>query len=996
MDDIFGIPLSSVLVALVVAFVLSLLAIGWIFWRRPVIFKAGVRNIPRRRAQSILILVGLMLSTMIISAALGTGDTVHHSLTNGIYQSYGNVDLLVVQSQQIDAPYIDRSTTIDASALELVDRSLAGNDQVDGIMPLLDAHMPVRNLSKQQSEPDVVSLGIDPSRLDAFGKLTSTTGKAIDFSAMPANTVVLSKTAADRLDASPGDTIELYYANSPHEVTVYAIGGDTFLTGYRRTREDYLEQPGLVMPLPMLQAITGQADTLSAIAISGAGSSQTGYEHSDSIKEALRPALAGSGLGVDLAKSMAVSDGERISKAFTSIFLVLGMFSVMAGVLLIILIFTMLAAERRSEMGISRAIGTQRRQLVEQFVSEGAGYAVIAGLVGSALGALATVGIARSMQGLFGQYASISPHVEARSLVVAYCLGVFITVLTVVAASWKIGRLDIVAAISDIPEAPRSRHTVRALLRGGLVLALATLMTVAGSSSDKAALFLSGLSMGMFGLAMILRLFRLPSRLVFSVCSLAVLAVWLLPEHLGTELWGTMDRGVEYFFVSGIFLVCASTILIMQNTSLVLSGVSRLGGAFKSRLPAVRMAVAYPGASRGRTGMTIAMFSLIIFSLVMLATINQNYSALYSSAGADAGWDIRIDTAAAGTVTDLETMLQASGWQDTEFTATGIVTNPGAASSEVRLSGTPEWKKWPVLGMNDAFIGNTTFAFSQRAVGYDDDSDVTRALREDPNVAVIDALALPAGADFGGDNQLFALTGLRASDRSFQPIEIDLVSPSGNVQRVSIIGIIDSKISTLHGIFANQRTIDAIYPHLGSASYYVSLPDTTQAPELARSIESALFEYGAQAVPIRQELRDAQKEESGFLYLIEGFMGLGLLVGAAAVGVIAFRSVLERRQQIGVLRAIGFPRGSISLSFLIETGFVVGMGVLAGTTLGILLARGFFLSSDGAAGNDARFSVPVVLISLIVITTAAIALLMTWMPARQASRISPAEALRYQ
>ncbi len=36
-------------------------------------------------------------------------------------------------------------------------------------------------------------------------------------------------------------------------------------------------------------------------------------------------------------------------------------------------------------------------------------------------------------------------------------------------------------------------------------------------------------------------------------------------------------------------------------------------------------------------------------------------------------------------------------------------------------------------------------------------------------------------------------------------------------------------------------------------------------------------------------------------------MGLGLLVGVAAVGVIAFRTVVERRQQIGVLRAIGYP-----------------------------------------------------------------------------------------
>ena len=84
---------------------------------------------------------------------------------------------------------------------------------------------------------------------------------------------------------------------------------------------------------------------------------------------------------------------------------------------------------------------------------------------------------------------------------------------------------------------------------------------------------------------------------------------------------------MEMFFLSGIFMVVGATILIVQNTDVLLAGVSQLGGLFKSKLPAVRTAVAYPGAARGRTGMTIAMFSLIVFSLVMMATMNKNYAS---------------------------------------------------------------------------------------------------------------------------------------------------------------------------------------------------------------------------------------------------------------------------------------------------------------------------------------------------------------------------------
>jgi putative ABC transport system permease protein len=996
MEKIFGIPISGIMVALLIALGCCLLTVVWVAWRRPVIFKLGVRNIPRRRAQTTLIVVGLMLSTLIISAALGTGDTLDYSLTKDVYENYGNVDTLVVASQQVDAPYIDRTTKIDASALAVVEQALAGNRDVDGIMPLLDETVPAQNLTSRQAEPNVVVIGVDPARLDQFGGLKTPDGKAIDLAALPANGVVLSEKAADNLDAAVGDTVAIYYGNAPHELTVAGIARNTYLSGYRRGREDYLEYPGLVMPLTALQDLTGQTGTLSAVAVSGVGGIREGYSHGDAIKEALRPALTGSGLGVDTVKAHAVDDGKRIANAFTSIFLILGLFSIMAGILLIVLIFTMLAAERRAEMGMARAVGTQRRQLIQQFVAEGAGYAILAGLVGSALGVAASIGIANGMKLLFGQYVPIAPHVEPRSMVVAYCLGVFITFLTVVGSSWKVSRLNVVAAIRDIPEARLAGRKIKSLVFGALLLAGGVLLTLAGLGNDQAVLFFSGASLAPFGLALILRFFRVPGRLVFSLVGLEILILWLLPESVGKKLWGNMDGGIELFFVSGMFMVVGATIVIMQNTDLLLAGVGKLGGLFQSKLPAVRTAIAYPGAARGRTGMTIAMFSLIIFSLVMMATMSKNFDALYSGEDANAGWDVRADATGDNPLTDFAGALQAKGVDTTGFAATGVTTNPNPYSSEIRLTGTDDWKKWPVKGMDSAFLAHTTFTFSQRAEGYATDADIVNALRTDPNVAVIDAFAVPQGGNIGNDASLFALTGLKTSDKVFAPITAELASPAGAAHTVTIIGVIDQKVGSLQGLYTSQATIDATYPHLTSTSYYVALKDESQADAVAKSIEAALLQNGVEGISIRDELKDAQKESSGFLYLIEGFMGLGLVVGVAAVGVIAFRSVVERRQQIGVLRALGYQRGLVSLSFLIETGFVVGMGILAGTTLGVVLAHNLFVSDDVGAGPGATFSVPVLMITVILAATAAVALLMTWIPSRQAARIAPAEALRYE
>jgi hypothetical protein len=55
-----------------------------------------VRNIPRRRAQTTLIVLGLMLSTLIISAAFTTGDTVQRSITGEVYSLLGSVDEVIL------------------------------------------------------------------------------------------------------------------------------------------------------------------------------------------------------------------------------------------------------------------------------------------------------------------------------------------------------------------------------------------------------------------------------------------------------------------------------------------------------------------------------------------------------------------------------------------------------------------------------------------------------------------------------------------------------------------------------------------------------------------------------------------------------------------------------------------------------------------------------------------------------------------------------------
>ncbi|MEZ4735031.1 MAG: hypothetical protein R3E79_48670 [Caldilineaceae bacterium] len=63
--------------------------------RRPVLAKLGLRNIPRRPAQSTLIVLGLTLSTIIIVSALSTGDTLSYSLRRQAVGAYGQIDEII-------------------------------------------------------------------------------------------------------------------------------------------------------------------------------------------------------------------------------------------------------------------------------------------------------------------------------------------------------------------------------------------------------------------------------------------------------------------------------------------------------------------------------------------------------------------------------------------------------------------------------------------------------------------------------------------------------------------------------------------------------------------------------------------------------------------------------------------------------------------------------------------------------------------------------------
>ena len=1000
MENLFGIPMNSIMLVLLALLGTSLAVVGYVILRNRVMFLIGLRNIPRRMAQTVLIVVGLMLSTLIISAAFTTGDTVQNSISSQILTTLGHVDEeVLLRSQNGGGGAANPNGSFSETLAEEFEAALVDDPNIDGVLPILFEVVPVINPGTGLSSPGANIVGVDPNKLAAFPDFVSTSGDAVQVADLAEDEVYVNESLADEADIQPGDVIEVFVQNRPEKFTVVDVVEDRVTTGVF----DFEQTEGLVTSLETVQRVLGREGEVNVIAISNSGGVRDGVELTDAVVASVKRVIAEEGLDLDVEpfKQDGVEDAEEAGSFMATFFLIFGLFSIAAGMLLILMIFVMLAAERKSELGMTRAIGTKRGQLVQIFLSEGMAYNLAAAAVGAALGILISFGMTQIMARIFSEFdLNIQPTITLRTIVISYSLGVVLTFITVTFSSWRVSKLNIVRAIRDIPEPPGGRMGWRSLAAALAAIALGVLLFVTGMANDSMFPFALGSSMILLGAAIVLRFFRLPDRPVFTTMGLFLLLLWGLTVGNRLDfLFGELEGGPEMFFLSGVAMVAASTFVLIYNADIILAVLSRLGARFGRILPAIRTAVAYPLANKFRTGMTMAMMSLIVFALVMMSAMNLNFNRFALNDEARGGWDVLVEENANNPLGgDLVAALEAQGSVDTsQFRSVGRLSLPGRFTfPEIRQHPEDDFDDYFVSGVSPGFVDGADIALEARATGFDSDQAVWQQIQDGEDVALIDAFVLDAfGPNFGPS---FSLDGIPEGADVFDSVTIEVRDPvSGNTrEEVRIIGVISfASSSAFFGVYIPERTFADVFGEAGSSQYYVGLESPGDAVGVAEEIESALTTSGAQASSIKKNIDDEQAFFRNFFRLMQGFMGLGLFVGIAAVGVISFRSVVERRQQIGMLRAIGYTRGTVALSFMLESTFVAALGVLSGVGLAIWLSY-FLITSDEFPTSESAYVIPWFQIALISAFAFFASLLMTIVPSRQAASVPIAEALRYE
>ncbi len=988
MEKLFGVPVGQLMVYLLALFGVGFAIMAYQSLRNPVVFKLGVRNIPRRRAQTVLVVLGLMLGTLLFSASFATGDTLTHSIRVNFIRALGQVDE-IVQSEQQSAS--GRLAYFDIAQLDVVKGALAPLERVEGIAPIARERAPVVSPSTGLSEARVDVLGLDASAMTSFDPLIDAQGGELSLAALGQGEAYISAELAGEVDAKAGDALHMFLGPTPTIVTVKGI--------YERGAHPAQEK-SLVLPLAQVQAATGNGGKVNGVIINNKGDEISGAQHTGAVEAALKPMLEGTGLKVDTVKQDRLERADQEGSSFATVFLLFGQFSIAAGILLIFLIFIMLAAERKRELGIARAVGMQRGHLIRMFAFEGAVYSLLSAAVGSLLGVVVGWGMAKIMAFAFREFDfKLVYSFNWRSLVIAYTMGMVLTFAIVLLSSWRVSRLNIVRAVRDLPEPAMERRSWRGLALAILMVVLGVFMLLSGLRGEQAAPFSLGASLVIIGVPLLARRLGLHDRPAFTIAGLGLVGWWLFSGDLLDPVLPDFKQGIEMFFLSGIMNVLGAVWAVVYNSDLLLWAIVKLFGPIKGLPPVLRIAISYPMSSRSRTGMTLAMISLVVFTLVVMAFVIHAISAVLGDPEKiSGGFTIRASTSYANPIPNLRAALEhTQGVQPADLTSIGGMSG---AQIKVRQAGTDdELKELGIQGLDAGYTQAITYGFAMTAQGYDTPRAVWEALQKEPDTVVVAAWMVPARTNYnvGGPEPPFSFQGFYQEDRTIPDVRLTVQNPrTGEERALRVIGVMEQTAFLLGGLVTSQDTLNAIaQQQLPSITYMLRTKEGVDQEATAKALEVGFREHGLQAVVLAEEIRKETGANLMLNNLLQGFMGLGLVVGIAALGVIAARAVVERRQQIGVLRALGFQRRMVQASFLIESSFLALLGIFLGNALGFGISPQV-IDSFQESFPGITYQVPWWNIIIVVVIAYGASLLTTFLPARQAAAVDPADALRYE
>jgi putative ABC transport system permease protein len=567
---------------------------------------------------------------------------------------------------------------------------------------------------------------------------------------------------------------------------------------------------------------------------------------------------------------------------FDVLFLLLSMFIIGAALLLIWLLFRLGIEQRASEIGLMQALGWPQPRTQRWLSTEG----LLVSVVGALLGAVAGIGYAALMiEGLrtwwVGAISSpfLSLHISSQSLVIGFVVGVCVAQATIWFSLRQLRRVS-----------PRQ------------LLAGATTSPLAEANQSVAAW----------------------QRLL----PLAFLLLAAVLAGLASVLKAETQAGC--FLASG---ACVLTGLLMLISTKLKSRPSTAAAPFRAVLPS--LAARNIGRARGRSIATIALVASAAFLVVAVSSFR-----LSPTEQGIGGFNL-IAESSESILTDLNNSTarkDALGADADKLANTLVLPMRMRGGDDASCRNLYQAQQPRVLGVTPAMIAHfdnpdvTHFVFAASAAKTPKErANPWRLLsgvgdRQQPIKVVLDMnTALYSLKLYGGIGQEF---------------EIDY--GDGPPIRFRVVGLLSN--SVLQGsLLIGEPDFERIFPRVsGYRSFLIQTPPEREK-EIAELLEDKYGDEGLDVTPARDRLRDLLAVQNTYISTFQALGALGLLLGTFGLAAVQLRNVLERRKELAMLRAVGFPPGRLAAIVLLENLLLLCGGMFTGVMAALVAVLPHFL-----------------------------------------------------
>ncbi len=606
----------------------------------------------------------------------------------------------------------------------------------------------------------------------------------------------------------------------------------------------------------------------------------------------LKPDQAGLAFQPVKEQSLKASNG---SNDFGVLFICFSIFLIVAALLLVGLLFRLNLDRRASEFGLLTAVGYRRWTIRLLLLGEG----TILAVVGTIVGCLAAVGYTILLVQFLGAVwpggalqSFLRPHYTVLSFLYGGAASLVVSVLTILWASFTLGRVAPTALLAG-------RTTNEGMAGVGrrpkwslwiaIISLVAALATTAGGwfvpAGDNQAMTFFG------GGALLL------------VACLAGAAAWMSGARHGLVegggWWGVARLGVR-------------NAARHRTRSLLTAGLLASAVFVVIAVEAFRQQAATTGAKSGPAG----GFDLVAESdLPILQDLKSDKGIEEIRNKLEIQWRSKYSGA------DLQNRLDAAEktLRDKDLVVVPFRVRAGDDVSRLNLY---EPRKPRMLGAPPALIQRGGFPFA--------DTDAkTDAERANPWL-ILDRAGEPLPS-FGDQNSVVWVLNKNLGD------VLPTTADDGTTKPVRIDGLFQDSIFQ-SGLILSKRDFEELYPTQEGYQYFLIASPPGKEADVQKMLNTALADRGFDAEPTAEKLQSYLAVENTYLSTFQALGGLGLILGSLGLAVVLLRSVWERRGELALLRALGFRRWTLGWLVLAENGFLLLLGLAAGTVSALVAA----------------------------------------------------------